>query len=119
MESISTPGSALMPVHAKLTDRAGPSWVTGSRPPMRLHDHDGSHYLTYPAPEHFLPEVGPEALEQALRERRAEATRLAAEGQADMQRQRRLGPALPQGLLQGLGANLGEEVLGGRVGQVV
>lgn len=62
-----------MPVHAKLTDRAGPSWVTGSRPPMRLHDHDGSHYLTYPAPEHFLPEVGPEALEQALRERRAEA----------------------------------------------
>src|SRR5690554_3763049 len=119
MESISTPGSALMPVHAKLTDRAGPSWVTGSRPPMRLHDHDGSHYLTYPAPEHFLPEVGPEALKQALRERRAEAP-LALHVRLPFCRQAcRFCPALPQGLLQGLGANLGEEVLGGRVGQVV
>lgn len=36
---------------------------------LQLHDHDGSHYLTYPPPERYSAEVGPEALEQALRER--------------------------------------------------
>lgn len=55
-----------MPVHAK---RAGPPRAAGGRSPMSFHDHDGSHYLTYPGVEHLGGDVTAAAFAQTLANR--------------------------------------------------
>lgn len=62
-----------MPVQAKRNDRAGPSWTAGSRPSMQYHDHDGSHYLTYPDAARLATGGGSAALTRALVERSPDA----------------------------------------------